>query len=49
MKQTTVIISGHSHGLGAALTAAISPAGLPGPEEGRRVAESVVNGLMRSR
>ena len=34
---------------GAALTAAISPAGLPGPEEGRRGAESVVNGLMRSR
>ena len=34
---------------GAALTAAISPADLPGAEAGRRVAESVVNGLMRSR
>ena len=34
---------------GAALTAAISPADLPGIKEGRRVAESVVNGLMRSR
>ena len=33
----------------AALTAAISPADLPGAEAGRRVAESVVNGLMRSR
>ena len=34
---------------GAALTAAISPAELPGPVDGQRVAESVVNGLMRSR
>ena len=33
----------------AALTAAISPAELPGPVDGQRVAESVVNGLMRSR
>ena len=34
---------------GAALPAAISPADLPGVDEGRRAAESVVNGLMRSR
>lgn len=33
---------------GAALTAALSPAELPGPDEARVVAESAVGGLMRS-